>query len=196
METMSPTQKDIRVRSVRADTLFRGEPQKLTEILAKFRGQPYRLIEQDFKTSWGQTVTKTTRDLFLAEVQHFFEESTTAAHDGWFGVNRQNALYIRAKFFDDCVTIVPEPECAATLMNDKGTPVSKCVDILVRAKVIPIDTGSLSANLLDLARSNKLRFYRELPSSILMFQPQFWIDQDRNYQELPPPVGHPQICWV
>src|SRR4030095_4525290 len=81
----------------------------------------------------------------------------------------------------DCVEIIPIAECRASLKDSSGNPVEKCVDVTVHSKVIPINTSSLSANLLDIARSNSLRFYRELPRPLLALNPTFFVEQDRDY---------------
>src|SRR4030095_4588108 len=81
----------------------------------------------------------------------------------------------------DCVEIIPIAECRASLKDKSGNPVDKCVDVTVYSKVIPINTSSLSANLLDIARSNSLRFYRELPRPLLALNPTFFVEHDRDY---------------
>ncbi len=172
-----------RVRNVKVNTLLGRAPQKLLGMLVKHRGEFYRTTEADtsaLSVNPGQP-TGTSRDIYRNEVKQFFETDESVAQDRLFGVNQTNSLYIKTTYLTDCVKIVPENECQAALKDAAGNPVSKCVDVEVKIKVIPINTSSLSANLLDLARSNKLVFYKELPRPLTIFNPTFFIEQDRAY---------------
>jgi hypothetical protein len=164
------------VREVKVNTLFGGAPPELKEALAAHRGEKYSADDEG-----GRQIT---RDVYRAEVKDFFAKGETAVNqDRRAGINQQNALYVRFKLIDDCVIRVPVPECQTSpnLKDEQGHPIDKCLDIKIKIKVVPINTGSLSANLLDLARSNKLRFYRELPKGLRTFNPSFWVDYDRDY---------------
>jgi len=176
------TEDRYRVRDVTVETLFRGSPPELKSALAKHRGEMYLTSGEDPLISTGASSTTPTRNRYIEEVQAFFAEGENAVNqDRRAGINQQNAFYVRATYINDCVTKVPDTECRATLKDSQGNPVDKCLDIKVKIKVVPINTGNLSANLLDLARSNKLRFYRELPKGLRTFNPAFWIDYDRDY---------------
>jgi hypothetical protein len=177
------TADGYRVRSVKVNTLFGRAPQKLLGMLVKHRGEFYRTTEQDadaISVNPGQP-TGTSRDIYRNEVKKFFETDEAVTQDRRFGASQTNSLYIKTTYLTDCVKIVPENECKDSLKDESGNPVSKCVDVEVKIKVLPINTSSLSANLLDLARSNKLAFYKELPRPLVVFNPTFFIEQDRAY---------------
>ncbi len=177
------TAAGYRVRSVKVNTLFGRAPQKLLGMLVKHRGELYRTTESDASTIAVNPAqpTGTSRDIYRNEVKTFFETDESVAQDRLFGVNQTNSLYIKTTYLTDCVKIVSEKECQSEVKDESGNPVSKCVDVEVKIKVIPINTGSFSANLLDLARSNKLAFYKELPRPLIVFNPTFFIEQDRTY---------------
>lgn len=177
------TADGYRVRTVKVNTLFGRAPQKLLGMLVKHRGELYRTTEQDASAIIVNPAqpTGTSRDNYRNEVKKYFETDESVAQDRLFGVNQTKSLYIRTTYLTDCVKIVPEKECQAAVKDESGNPVSKCVDVEVKIKVIPLNTASLSANLLDLARSNKLVFYRELPRPLVLFNPTFFIEQDREY---------------
>jgi hypothetical protein len=167
------------VRDVKVETLFGRAPRRLKDILGKHRGERYRTTSDDFVISGS--ASGTSRTVYRREVENFFEQDSAVALDRLFGLTGQDSLYIRATYLTDCVTIVPEAECRATLKDGAGQPAPKCLDVSVRVTVLPINTGNLAANLLDLARSNKLRFYRELPRPLIAFNPSFRMEQDREY---------------
>lgn len=170
------------VRSVHVKTLFGREPQKLRDILAEHKGESYRVTAHSFTNKKGITFSGSSRNIYQQEVNSFFaEELGDAMKDRSFGVNQHNSFYVRTTFLDDCVEIIPIAECRASLKDTSGNPADKCVDVTVYSKVIPINTSSLSANLLDIARSNSLRFYRELPRPLLALNPTFFIEHDRDY---------------
>lgn len=168
------------VRDVTADTLFGRAPRKLKDILGKHRGERYRTTTDDFVVG-SASASGTSRTVYRREVENFFDQDSAVALDHLFGLSGQDSFYIRAAYLTDCVTIVPEAECRATLKDGAGQPVSKCLDVSVKVRVIPINTANLGANLLDLARSNKLRFYRELPRPLIAFNPAIRMEQDREY---------------
>src|SRR4030095_10516973 len=175
-------QSGYSVRTVRVKTLFGREPQRLREILDEHKGEPYLATAHPYTNKKGITFSGSNRNIYQQEVNSFFaEEAGAAMKDRSFGVNQHNSLYVRTTFLNDCVEIVPVAECRTSLKDKSGNPVDKCVDVTVYSKVIPINTSSLSANLLDLARSNSLRFYRELPRPLLALNPTFFIEQDRDY---------------
>src|SRR5215813_7541383 len=176
------TSEGYTVRNVTVETLFGGAPPELREALAVHRGEPYSASDEDIRLNNGHTEQGPSRDIYRREVQKFFSESNSEVNeDRRAGVNLQNSFYVRAKFLTDCVTIVTPEGCQAVLKEKTGQAVAKCVDVTIKIKVIPIHTDSVSANLLDLARSNKLRFYRELPTGLRLFNPSFWVDQDRAF---------------
>lgn len=176
------TGDDYRVRDVKVATLFGGAPAKLKDTLAKHRREKYSTSDDEALISSGNARTGPTRNQYINEVKSFFaKDQSEVNQDRRAGLNQQNAFYVRATYIGDCVTIVPVTECQTTLDDEQGRPVDKCLDITIKIKVVPINTNSLSANLLDLARSNKLRFYRELPKGLRIFNPSFWIDYDRDY---------------
>jgi len=157
------------VREVRLETLFGRAPAELEKAFSKHRGDKY--IDEDSRT----------RLQYIEEVKDFFSERNGAvSEDRRTGINQQNSFYVKATYISDCVRKVPEPECRRTATDKQGQPVDKCLDITLKIKVIPIHTDSLSANLLDLARSNRMRFYRELPKGVRIFNPVFWVDYDRD----------------
>jgi hypothetical protein len=175
------TDEGYRVRDVKVETFLGGVPPELKKALAKHRGEKYSADDEN-----GHQIT---RDVVRNEVLGFFVDDATAGtraretsvnEDRRAGFNQQNAFYVRAKFATDCIKKVPVDECRI-LKDDHGAPVDKCLDITVKIKVVTIDTSSLSANLLELARSNRLRFYRELPSVLRKLDPSFWVDYDRDF---------------
>jgi len=170
------------VRNVKVATLFGSAPPELKETLAKHRGEKYNTsVDEDLITT-GTASTGLSRNRYINEVKAFFSEDQSVVNqDRRAGINNQNALYLRATYASDCVKLVPVAECEAEVKDAEGRPVQKCLDITVKIKVVPFNTESLSANLLDLARSNKLRFYRELPKGLRIFNPTFWVDYDRDY---------------
>ncbi|MES2732329.1 MAG: hypothetical protein V4714_11285 [Bacteroidota bacterium] len=163
---LADSQKYI-VRSVTVETLFGRAPQALKDQLAKHRGE-----------LWSGD----NRENYRREVKEFFQKNETSIdEDRSFGINQQNSLYVQSTFLNDCVQIVPVANCQSMPPDSAGNPVLKCVDVIIKIKVLPINTASLGANFLDLARSNKLRFYRELPRSLLAFNPAIWIEHDNAY---------------
>ncbi|HJQ32908.1 MAG TPA: hypothetical protein VJ866_12040 [Pyrinomonadaceae bacterium] len=167
---------------MKVETLFGAAPKKLKEALSRHRGEPYDTTGEEPLISSGNETRGLSRDRYINEVKDFFSKPDgVAERDRLYGVNQKKSLYVKTTYVTDCVTTVPAAECQTTLKDQAGNPVSKCLDITVKIKVIPIDTENLSANLLDLARSNKLRFYRELPRPLLLFNPTFWVEQDRDY---------------
>lgn len=170
------TNEGYRVRDVKVDTLFGGVPPELKAALSKHLGEKYSADDED-----GRQVS---RDVFRREVEKFFAEGETAVNqDRRAGINQQNSFYVRATHLTDCVKTVSIPECQTTpgLKDEQNRPVDKCLDVTVKVRVVPIHMGNVGANLLDLARSNKLRFYRELPKGLRTFNPSFWVDYDRDF---------------
>ncbi|MEP6920603.1 MAG: hypothetical protein ABI967_05710 [bacterium] len=176
------TSSGFLVRDVKVVTLFGSAPEALKAALAKHRGDKYNTTSEEDLVSGGSINGNTTRNQYIAEVKDFFSEGETVVNqDRRAGINQQDAFYVRATYISDCVTKVPESECLMTIKDNEGRPSAKCLDIKIKIKVVPIHTNNLSANLLDLARSNKLRFYRDLPKGLRTFDPAFWIDYDRDY---------------
>jgi hypothetical protein len=158
------------VHNVRLETLLGGAPPPIEAALQKHRGEKF---EDDGNIS----LTK-----YFAEVDRFFGESTGAIQDDrQAGINDKKSFYVRATIIKGCVEEVPKPECLKTVKDKNGQAQEKCVDVKLKVRVVPVHTESLSANLLDLARSNRLRFYKELPAGIRIFSPSAWVDNDRDY---------------
>lgn len=176
------TGDDYRVRDVKVETLLGSAPPTLKEALAKHRGEKYSTSGEEDLITTGASTSGPSRERYIHEVKDFFGKAQSeVSQDRRVGINKQNALYVRASYIKTCVKIVPVAECEADVKDDHGRPFQRCLDIIVKIKVVPINTESLSANLLDLARSNKLRFYRQLPKGLRIFNPTFWIDYDREY---------------
>lgn len=180
--------EDHRVRSVRVAARFGGVPQTLQDKLAKHRGEIYQPFttsatapagEIDIATGAAARAQTSTPDKYSNQVRDFLRESEQGLRDAAVGDHKFNEFSVR--HYDACVTLVPPSECAATLTDDAGQPVSKCVDVTVRVTAVYLNTGSISANLLALLPSNKLLLYEQLPRPLLAFNPSLWFDQDREY---------------
>lgn len=170
-----------RVRLVKVDSLFGRVPNDLKAILAKHHNELYRTTADSLVIGAPGTGSETSLDTFKAEVRSFFGSHDTFKKDSAVGVNQHEGLYVRAAFSNTCVKIVPPLECEKTVTDEAGKPYSKCIDVTIRIRVIPVNTGSAASNLLDLARSNQPRFYRELPRPLLALNPNFGIEQDKAY---------------
>ena len=172
---------NYRVRHVTVNSLFGSVPAKLRDILAKHRNELYRTGDDSFVLGTPGSAPGSSLDRYRREVFNFFEKDNTFKEDASFGVNQQEGLYVRATFSSTCVEIVPAAECEAAVTDDTGHPVAKCLDVEIKIRVIPINTASPSSNLLDLARSNQVRFYRELPRPLLALNPSIGIEHDNSY---------------
>lgn len=167
-----------RVNSVKLNTLFGSTPQKLKKILETRKNEFYYETEQSFVLYNNQPFRGTSGDAYKKEVQVFFEsEESLIRKDAAYGINQQNGLIVRSTFSSVCVKKLSEEECLKAF----GNTTSKCVDVIIKYRVVPINTGNLSSNFLELARSNQVRFYRELPKPLQVFDPRFWIEQDKSY---------------
>lgn len=177
-----------RVRAVRVEARFGGIPSALQDKLAKHRGEIYKPFassasapagEIDISTGAAARAETSTRNEYINQVSDFLRASDQGIRDAAVGDHKFNEFSVR--HYDACVTLVAPSECAATLTDDKGQPVSKCVDVTVRVTAVYLNTGSISHNLLALLPSNKLLLYEQLPRPLLAFNPSLWFDQDRAY---------------
>lgn len=180
--------REHRVRAVRVEARFGRIPSALQDKLAKHRGEIYKPFtaspsapagEIDIVTGAAARAETSTRNEYINQVSDFLRASEQGLRDAAVGDHKFNEFSVR--HYDACVTLIAPSECAATLTDDKGEPVSKCVDITVRVTAVYLNTGSISHNLLALLPSNKLLLYEQLPRPLLAFNPNLWFDQDREY---------------
>ncbi|MBA3439272.1 MAG: hypothetical protein H0T92_05320 [Pyrinomonadaceae bacterium] len=144
-------------------------PKDLQNTLARHRGEPYSSAEL-------------TR--YFAEVSSYLGENSGSAprnevaEDMIFGVNKLKAVSISVNHTDACVGVVPPTDCEKEL----GPSVAKCVDVKIRRLTVRVNTDNVSANILPfLPRSNKLTFFRQIPRPLLVFNPTFGVDHDREF---------------
>jgi len=172
----SITETDYLVRDVKVETLFRRAPGELLQILAKHRGEPYRPFDTSVDTiSIGHDEAMSSV-VFMREVKEYLAK---ASDDSRFGLSRYGEVSVKG--YTACVTKVSPVECQKAFGDDPRSPVTKCVDVVVKVKTARVYTGGLGANLLALARSNKLIFHSQLPRPLLALNPNFWVDRDREY---------------
>jgi len=112
----------------------------------------------------------------MTEVRTFLQKANNETR---VGVSKFTEVSVRV--FNTCVIKVSEEECRAAFSDDPHAPVTKCVDVVVKPVTAQINTGSVSSNLLALVRSNKPRFYEQLPRPLIVLNPRFWLDQDQRY---------------
>ncbi len=170
------TETDYLVREVKVETLFGRAPGELLRLLAKHRGEPYRPFDASADTISIGPDEAMSSIVFIREVKEFLAK---ASDDSRFGLSRYGEVSVKG--YTACVTKVSPAECQASFGDDPRSPVTKCVDVVVKVKTARVYTGSLSANLLALARSNKLLFHSQLPRPLLALNPTFWVDRDREY---------------
>ena len=63
--------------------------------------------------------------------------------------------------------MVPPHECQAAFGE------SRCIDVLVKSISLQLDIYDVSSNRLPIPRSNQVRFFNEIPKSLLLYNPQF-----------------------
>src|SRR5262249_5906922 len=80
-------------------------------------------------------------------------------------------------FVDSCVRVVPAEDCVKAF----GTAAPKCVDIVMRAYALRIDTANPWSSLLDTTRANEETFYRRVPAPVLALNPKVRANYDRKY---------------
>lgn len=170
-----------RVRDVTVNALFGSVPAKLKRILAKHKNEVFQTAGGGFVVGTGPAASEGSLTIFKQEVKSFFEQDGSLKNDDGFGVDQTQGVYIRATFLTTCVKIVPVTECNRDMAPDARAPVSKCVDVVVKIRVIPVNTASPSSNLLELARSNQVRFFGALPRPLLVLDPKFGIEYDKDY---------------
>ncbi len=173
------------VRAVKVEALFGRVPRALADRLASHRGEQYRPFDDDDATAettiLGVTgapdLTKSSYTKYKDEVKEYL--GSLGNIGAALGASRYTEIGVRT--FYPCIRKVTEEECRKAFANDPRAPVTKCVDVTVKVATVYINTGSLSANLLALARSNRLRFYEALPRPLIALNPKFRIEQDREY---------------
>jgi hypothetical protein len=164
--------KVYRVRNVTVNALFGKIPRPLRDKLAKHRGEIFRGAGGPDEGSLSK---------LQLEVRKYLEEKSEILPDTSLGLSKNGGIYIRATFSAPCAKVVPREVCLKEVVDANGSPVENCLDVAIRYTVIPVNTANPAANILDLARSNQLRFYRELPSPLLAFDPSFGIENDTTY---------------
>ena len=80
-------------------------------------------------------------------------------------------------FIDSCVRAVPAEDCIKAL----GSASPKCVDVVLRAYSLRIDTSNPLSSLLDTSRSNLSTLYRNVPTPLLAFNPKVATSYDGKY---------------
>ena len=171
--------KEYRVRNVSVDTLFGSVPKELRDILARHRGEVFRATGGNFTINSASSDSSVSQ--FQAEVRAFLEKKSESLPDGSFGLGKKGGIYVRATFSVPCVKVVPPSDCSKDVVDGSGTAIPNCVDVIVKYTVIPVNTANPASNILDLARSNQLRFYRELPRPLLALDPILTIENDTTY---------------
>jgi hypothetical protein len=92
-------------------------------------------------------------------------------------VSPEKGVDVEVSFVTPCVRVVNEPDCVRSL--DASSP--KCVDIVVEAFSLRINSGDIWGNLLHNTRSNAPTFFSKVPASVLTLNPKFGTDYDRRY---------------
>lgn len=80
-------------------------------------------------------------------------------------------------FVDSCVQVIPTEDCVKAL----GSASPNCVDIVMRAYSLRIDTSNPWSSLLDTTRANEETFYRRVPAPVLVLNPKVGANYDRRY---------------
>jgi hypothetical protein len=170
---------EFRVRDVAVDALFGKVPRQLRDTLAKHRGEIFRAREGGFAINSPTSESSVAQ--FQAEVRAFLERKTESIPDASIGQSKKGGIYVRATFAVPCVKVVASEDCLRDVVDGNGKAVANCVDVVIKYTVIPVNTSSPVSNLLDLAHSNQLRFYRELPSALVGLDPSLAIENDITY---------------
>jgi hypothetical protein len=84
---------------------------------------------------------------------------------------------VGVSFVDSCVRVVPDEECTKAL----GPSSTKCVDVVMRAYSVRIDTANPWSALLDNSRANAPTFFRNVPAPLLALNPKIGGSYDRKY---------------
>ena len=170
---------EYRVRNVTVDALFGKVPKQLRDTLAKHRGEVFRARDEAFVVNSASSESSVS--VFQKEVREFLERKSETIPDASVGLRKKGGIYVRATFSVPCVKFVPRSECLEDLVDGDGSAVANCVDVIIKYTVIPVNTANPVSNILELARSNQLRFYRELPSPLLALDPSLAIENDTTY---------------
>ncbi len=171
--------KEYRVRNVSVDALFGKVPKELSDALAKHRGEVFRSRDGGFAINSPSSERSVSQ--FQTEVRTFLAKRTESIPDASLGVGKKGGIYVRATFSVPCVKVVPPNDCLKDVLDGSGKPVANCVDVIIKYTVIPVNTANPASNLLDVARSNQLRFYRELPAALVALDPSLAIENDTTY---------------
>ena len=83
-------------------------------------------------------------------------------------------LSIAVDRWTPCATVVPPLECQAAFGE------SRCIDVLVKSISLQLDIYDVSSNRLPIPRSNQVRFFSEIPKSLLLYNPQFTATYDER----------------
>jgi hypothetical protein len=81
------------------------------------------------------------------------------------------------KFVTSCAKPIEEAECRKSL----GDANSQCVDVIIHAFSIRVNTADPISNLVNLPRSNRPSFLSKVPGPLLAFNPRLGVDHDRAF---------------
>jgi hypothetical protein len=93
------------------------------------------------------------------------------------GISAEKGGQVGLSFVDSCVRVVPDEECIKAL----GSASPKCVDVVMRAYSVRIDTANPWSGLLDNSRANAPTFFRNVPAPLLALNPKMGAAYDRKY---------------
>jgi len=93
------------------------------------------------------------------------------------GISAEKGGKVAVSFVDSCVRVVPDEECTKAL----GSASPKCVDVVMRAYSVRIDTANPGSSLLDNSRANAPTFFRGVPAPLLALNPKMGANYDRKY---------------
>ncbi len=84
---------------------------------------------------------------------------------------------ISLKFVSSCTKVIDASECKSVL----GEANSKCVDVIVHAFSLRVDTANPVSNLLNIPRSNQPSFLSQVPGPLLALNPKLGFNRDRKF---------------
>ncbi len=146
----------FRIRTVRPDARFARVPGPLEHLLASHRGEVY---------------ASDSANTFANEIRRYLREHPDRIESE---VGRLQTLSIAVDRWTPCATVVSAMECQAAFGD------SRCIDVLVKTISVQLDVYDVSGNRLPIPRSNKMRFFSEIPKPLLAFNPQFTTTYDQR----------------